>query len=341
MKISFIITSLNCGGAERVVSALASELIKRHEISIILLSDDPIFYPLDPSIRLIQLDLYKPTHSFKDKLFSNFHRIYTLYNTIKKENSDVFVSFMTQTNILSIISAKLANKKIIVSERSDYNFLQNRYWRIFRRVFYPLANKIILQSHQEAQFYKNAAVIANPITIQCPTLDKEKIILAVGRLDENKGFDRLIKACRNLPSEWKVVIIGEGAQKDTLQSLINSLHINALILPYTSNIAQYYAKASIFVLSSHKEGMPNVLLEAMACGCACICFEYSKAIYEIIDTNNGIVVKNIEELAVQLSNLISNPAKMHTLQQHAQQIKHRYNTHTISTQWEKVICDID
>jgi GalNAc-alpha-(1->4)-GalNAc-alpha-(1->3)-diNAcBac-PP-undecaprenol alpha-1,4-N-acetyl-D-galactosaminyltransferase len=140
----------------------------------------------------------------------------------------------------------------------------------------------------------------------------EKNILAVGRLNRLKGFDRLIKAFSHLDQkDWKLAIIGEGSERNNLENLIYDLNLEAYIsMPgRTKAIEKWYKKSAIFVLSSRIEGFPNVLCEAMAYGCACVSFDCIAGPNEIItDKVDGYLVKNgdINALTAKMDFLINN-----------------------------------
>jgi GalNAc-alpha-(1->4)-GalNAc-alpha-(1->3)-diNAcBac-PP-undecaprenol alpha-1,4-N-acetyl-D-galactosaminyltransferase len=345
MKILFIIASLGSGGAERVLSNLANSLSKRHDITIATFSNEDPFYTLNKRVTHIKLDLLKVSSSKLESIKNNFNRFSELVRTIKRVDADVNISFMTQTNILAILASKLIGKKIIISERIAYDFQQSKSVKLSRRIIYPFSDYLITQTMMDSEnynFLKRLNVIYNPIFMKNIKTQKEKIILAVGRLNVQKGFDLLIETFATLNSNnWRLIIAGDGVEKENLLHLIKSLKLNNVeLIGKRKDIFEWYAKSSIFVLSSKKEGFPNVLLEAMASGCAVVSFDCPYGPSEIIiDKKNGLLVKNQErdELRNAMQKLIDNSSLREELAREALKVKELYAMSKIVEQWEVVI----
>jgi GalNAc-alpha-(1->4)-GalNAc-alpha-(1->3)-diNAcBac-PP-undecaprenol alpha-1,4-N-acetyl-D-galactosaminyltransferase len=348
MKIIFIISSLDGGGAERVLSILANELVKENEVNIILLSNSKIFYNLDEKIKITNANLYNESNSIFKAIINNITRIMTLKKMIQNNNPDIVISFMTQVNILSIISAKLAKKKIIVSERINYNFLKSKIWRILRYLTYRFSDALVVQSNFDKQkyyFYKNVQKIHNPLVIKEQIIKKENIILAVGRLDKQKGFDRLIEIYSRLKTNWKLYIAGDGEEKNSLLTLIEKkdLQEKVFLIGRKKDIEKYYAKASIFTLTSYIEGFPNVLVEAMAYRCAVISFDILTGPSEIIDNGeNGFLVEDnhLESYINKLQLLIDNDSVREEMAMEATKIKEKLAIETIVNEWKNLIKEV-
>ena len=349
MKITFIITSLGSGGAERVVSLLANNFIKTYEVSILLLSNDEIFYDFDKNISIKKLNLYAPTTSMYQKLTNNFNRLKKLKQAISIENPDIVISFMTQTNILSIIASRLAKKKLIISERINYNFLKSKVWRVLRKVIYRYANALVVQSEYDKKKYNfcsNVKIIFNPLEIKnIQSQQREQFILAVGRLDFQKGFDRLIEIYKNLNTSWKLLIAGEGSEREILEKLVlkNGLENKIVFIGKKKNIEEYYSKASIFTLTSRIEGFPNVLVEAMGYGCACIAYDCLTGPRDIIeDGKNGFLIPDgdVEEYTNKLQKLIDDEELREKFSKEAKKIVKKLEVSKITEQWDKLIKEV-
>ena len=348
MKILFIITSLGSGGAERVMSLLANKFSEKNEVIIITLSADRIFYKLDAKINIKQLSLYSPTSSMFDKLTNNFKRIKQIQKEIKTINPDIVISFMTQTNILSIISSKLLKKPIIISERINYDFLKSKVWKFLRKIIYRFSDGLIVQSNydkQKYQFVNNVKVIFNPLQIKNIKNERKNIILAVGRLDYQKGFDRLIKIYSRLRTDWPLIIVGEGNERKNLINLIKELNLEnkVFLVGRKQNIEEYYSKAKIFTLSSRMEGFPNVLAEAMAYGCACISFDCLTGPSDIIKNNqNGFLIEdnNENEYLEKLQILIDNQEIREKFSKNGKNIISKLDIKKIANEWMNFIKEI-
>jgi GalNAc-alpha-(1->4)-GalNAc-alpha-(1->3)-diNAcBac-PP-undecaprenol alpha-1,4-N-acetyl-D-galactosaminyltransferase len=255
---------------------------------------------------------------------------------------------MTETNIISTIGCRIINKPIIIAERISYDFLKSRVWVSLRKLVYRFSNVLIVQTRYDQEKYNrlaNTFVINNPLNLKemIPNNREEKNILAVGRLNRQKGFDRLIKAFLHLDQkDWKLAIIGEGSERSNLEKLIYDLNLKDFIsMPgKTEAIEKWYKKSSIFVLSSRIEGFPNVLCEAMAYGCACVSFDCIAGPNEIItDKIDGYLVKNgdINALSARMNFLINNPEERRRIGKEAMKISNRLNIDSIMRKWDKII----
>ncbi len=353
MKIAFTISSLGSGGAERVLSLMANYWAqKNYNIIVITLDNSAPFYLLEDGIKVEPLSLLKNSVSVFNAIASNIKRIKIIRKKLIEIDPDIVISFMTETNIISTISCRIISKPIIIAERISYDFLKSRIWVSLRKLVYRFSNALIVQTRYDKEKYhrlSNTFVINNPLNFKEMILNtnrEEKNILAVGRLNRQKGFDRLIKAYSNLDQkDWKLAIIGEGSERNNLEKLIFDLNLEDYIsMPgRTKSIEKWYKKSSIFVLSSRIEGFPNVLCEAMAYGCACVSFDCIAGPNEIItDKVDGYLVKNgdINALAEKMDFLINNPEDRRRIGKEAMKIRDRLNIDSIMSKWDKIIKNI-
>ena len=349
MKIAFIISSLDSGGAERVLSLMANYWVqKNYRIIIITLGNSTPFYPLEDGIQIEQLSLLKNSVSVLNAIANNIERINVISKRLIKIDPDIVISFMTETNIISTIGCRIINKPIIIAERISYDFLVSRVWVILRKLVYRFSNALVVQTRYDQQKYQrltNTFVINNPLNLREMIRDnrEEKNILAVGRLNRQKGFDRLIEAFSHLDhKDWALTIIGEGSERKNLEKLIKDLSLeDDISMPgRTETIEKWYQKSPIFVLSSRMEGFPNVLCEAMAYGCACVSFDCIAGPNEIItDKIDGYLVKNgdIHALSTRINLLINNAEERRRISKEAMKISDRLNIDSIMGQWDKII----
>jgi GalNAc-alpha-(1->4)-GalNAc-alpha-(1->3)-diNAcBac-PP-undecaprenol alpha-1,4-N-acetyl-D-galactosaminyltransferase len=349
VKIAFIISSLDSGGAERVLSLMANYWVqKNYRIIIITLGNSTPFYSLEDGIKIERLSLLKNSVSVFDAIANNIERIKVIRKRLIKIDPDIVISFMTETNIISTIGCRIINKPIIIAERISYDFLASRVWGSLRKLVYRFSDALIVQTRYDQDKYHriaNTFVINNPLNIKemIPNNREEKNILAVGRLNRQKGFDRLIEAFSHLDhKDWTLTIIGEGSERKNLEKLIKDLSLADYIsMPgRTETIEKWYQKSPIFVLSSRMEGFPNVLCEAMAYGCACVSFDCIAGPNEIItDKIDGYLVKNgdIHALSTRINLLINNAEERRRIGKEAMKISDRLNIDSIMGQWDKII----
>jgi glycosyltransferase involved in cell wall biosynthesis len=297
LKLCIVIYGLGAGGAERVTSVLSRELVQRGwRVTIVTIAGNGDYYPLHPAIRRRSLRLAGETANAGDALRQNVVRIRALRSVLSDERPDVALGMMASTGVLTILASLGLGVHVVVSERIHPPAVPlGRVWEMARRLVYPLADRVIaltdesrcwLESHAP---FSRVSVIPNAVVLPLPAAEPRvppdrivdagsNVLLAVGRLDRQKGFDVLIDAfasiARRFP-EWVVVIIGEGGERAALEERVRTLGLgDRVLLPgRAGNVADWYARADLYVLSSRFEGFPNTLVEAMAHGCPVVSFD--------------------------------------------------------------------
>ncbi|HFU76190.1 MAG TPA: glycosyltransferase family 4 protein [Arcobacter sp.] len=350
MKIVLVISSLTSGGAERVLTTLANYWSEKGwDVTILaILSHDQGFYKLHKNIEVQSLDI-----RYKNPILNTFWYLYGIRKIVKTINPNYIVSFISAVNIYTLLSLIGLKKTVVISERNYYNVLKSKPWRLLRRITYPLTKGLVVLSKEDDEYYtyvQNKKMIFNPLLVEnlpkCHLEEKEKLIIAVGTLTEQKGFDRLIKSIVGIEmSDWHVEIIGEGPKREELMTLIHSLELGdkVSLVGRKSNIYEYYKKASIFVLSSRWEGFPNVLAEAMAHGCACIAYDCKTGPSSIIDHgDSGYLVEegNILALNERISEVIFDEKIREKFFFNALKIREVLNVENIAREWESYLISL-
>jgi len=308
-KIMLIVPSLVKGGAERVVSVLSKELSKYYEVYVVIYHN-PIEYEIEGKL----INLETPSGSFWRKIKNTFCRVVKLKRLIRKISPDFIVSFMG--NLQPILTFE----PVIVSIRNNPDFFPLQE-KLFLSTIYKLPNvkKIITCSYGIEKklinnyHLKNTKTIYNPIDLK---LINQKLIaskpfefdyiLAIGRLNRQKGFDNLIKAFAEsaLKNTVKLVILGEGKERKNLEKLITELNLKNQVLLFgkVDNPFIYMKYAKFFISSSRHEGFGNVLLEALACRTPIISTNCETGTSEIIESEeNGLLVPVEDEEALKLA----------------------------------------
>lgn len=349
LKILFVIQGLQSGGAERVVSVLANAFCElSHDVSILLTENNgPSAYYLSEKIKCIDT-----TSSNGNYLLNRIIGVKKLRHIFRQASPDVIISFITRTNISSIIANIGLNSKIIISERNNpLADPKNKIIRMIRDILYPISDGIVFQTEFAQNCFgkrtiRKSKVIFNPLTSQVNDIakdsEREKKIIAVCRLFEQKNVQLLIKSFykvyKDFP-EYRVEIYGDGIEKDNLQKIINNLGLNdkVRLMGRTNKPLEIMAKSSIFVLPSNYEGMPNALIEAMSMGCACISTDApaygARAVIQ--NRHNGILVEvgNESEMACALSELIKNDDFRKKIGCNAEKISKMLDVKNITQQW--------
>ena len=293
MKLLFVITSLENGGAERVCASLANYFSKENEVEILYFSGE-IFYQINSKVKLNKFTRNSRIPRLAAKLLA-----------IRKhaKDADCVISFMDSTNILSIIATAFLGRKLIISEHSAHDFVGLK-WRVLRRIFYPFASALTVLNKSDFSYYsfvKNKAIIYNP-SIFKPSFggQKEKLIIFVGRLEPVKGCDIFLRALALLGlDDFKVLVLGDGSQKKSLQSLSEKLGLKNLeFLGSVSDIQNYYKKAKIIVSSSRFEGLGNALIESAFFDCIRVATPTAGALELLEDGKNGFISSDFSEQAL-------------------------------------------
>lgn len=358
-KIAFVIHNLGSGGAERVVSLLANHLVKSYQVTIITHKRRRPFYELHQDIRIVHCfeDTVRSQNAFES--LRNNWRLYQRVNKIIRDNHiELCIGFMTTSNVLSVLASRSNGIPVMISERNnpeEEKFKLSPLWRFLKKYTYRKADKLIVQNNRIKDLYiktieeERLEVIPNPINPDLrpqPGGDVKNIVLNVGRLERQKAQDTLIRAFANLnPPGWELHIIGDGRQKAYLEGLIDELqmHQKVRLLGKKKDILPFYQKARIFVLSSLYEGFPNVLLEAMQMGKACISTDCPTGPSDIITPGeDGILVPvgDTKELEAALRKLIENPELERELGARAVKATRHYQIENIAAIWEGLIAEL-
>lgn len=238
IPIAFLIGSLSSGGAERVVCTLCNELIKKYDITIITFTHRKPFYVLDDRIKLVScFDEITPSKSVFQSVILNYKLYRSVSNYIKSNEVKIVLSFLTRENLLAIIATKFRGIPVIINERNNpYQANISSFWKYLWKFLYPKADILIVQTEEIKSYFKSFVtqnkirILPNPISRDLTDkrqnqVKKNKIVLNVGRLTEQKSQDLLIRAFASLIKEdWELHIIGEGRKKLEYEQLIKSLN---------------------------------------------------------------------------------------------------------------------
>ncbi|WP_051300154.1 glycosyltransferase family 4 protein [Methylobacter luteus] len=318
-KVVLVIPTMRQGGAERVMSELANAWsTQQHEIHLVLLAKSENFYYINDNVIIHNLGF---SHSgLFIKVFNELKVFFKLRKILKEQKPDFVLSFMSKYNILTILAASYLNVKVFVSDRSNPKKKLPFLISFLRKITYRFADGIIAQTSlaklvlEKNTGNRNVMVIPNPLKAISiyENIEKEKIILNVGRLVNEKGQKYLLEAFKKIKdTEWKIAILGDGPLYDQLKKQAERLGLNdQVIMPGAVNeIDNWLAKASVFAFPSISEGFPNALVEAMAAGLPCVSFDCDAGPRDIIiDGKNGylVPVRDVELLANRLETLINN-----------------------------------
>lgn len=355
-KIAFYIGSLDKGGAERVIVNLAEYFYSQdYEVYVVTKLKEKDEYSLSPAITRIIADITREeeTNSRLGNLYARIRKLRNVWKTIKP---DIIVSFIRKNNVMAIASSRFLKIPVVVSVRSDpKRELQGRVMKNLSLLLFHFADGIVLQTSQARDFFPNSlqkkSVILpnsiNPVFLNIEKVtEKSKEIVAVGRIDKNKNQKMLIDAFSEIAEEypdWCVRLYGDGEETSLLKEFVKEkgLQEQVFFMGQISNVAERIREASIFVLPSKCEGMPNALIEAMTLGVAvistdCPCGGPADLIK---DGKNGILIPVDDQNALKeaLVRLMEDTVYRHKLARNAERITEKLHPDIVNLQWKEYL----
>ncbi|MBO5058160.1 MAG: glycosyltransferase family 4 protein [Prevotella sp.] len=371
MKIAYIYTALTSfGGVDRILTIKANYFAEHMGYDVYIITDSqagrPPVFPLSPKVHHIDLetDFDEQYHYGIIKRFLCYRRLMKRYRqrlekTLYEIKPDI-VSTTCGRDLDFLTEIKDGSKKIgeshiakqycrnfhLMEARGGIYKIVARYWRWKQEKAIKKLDALVVLTNHDAESWKSvkqATVIPNPISItntQTSTC-RNKRVISVGRLSEQKGFDMLIdtwKIVGKKHPDWELNIYGEGELKDSLERKIKDKNISYSLhlCGPAKNITEKYAESSIYVMSSRFEGFGLVLVEAMACGLPCVSFDCPHGPAEIIrNGENGILVENgnIDALAKAIDDLIINEEKRIAMGKKSHELVQKYSQGNIMKMW--------
>ena len=353
-RIIFLISELNYGGTQKTVIKLVEKLIKDNFfIDIVTFEKTKNEFLKNDKINYIPLDLFTKSKNKVFGILNNINRVLLVRKIFKKKQESIVICFLPSTNIIGLIANFFLKNKIIISERNDTkNQPIGRIWSILRIVFYRFSNIVVCNSKQSLG-YLNTFVpkeklkyIPNHIDIKKDLrTSPKKIILSIGRMHLQKGFDILINGFNQSYAYkygWKLVLIGNGPEKKNLLKLVNKLNLEKYVKFYNfRKPIKWYKRSGIFALLSRYEGTPNVVLEASSFKLPIIVSKGTGGALDfIINNKTGLIIKNNSpnEVSKKINKLIQNATLRKKLGVNAfEKIKNISNYETIYAYWKEII----
>lgn len=376
MKILYCTHSTyNPGGMERVLLNKVTYLsqLPGWEVSIVTTDQHhrPPFYPFPEKVRMTDLDInysddndkgaWKKIFGYLRKRKEHKRKLTAL---LEKERPDIVVSLYPSESSF-IPDIKDGSKKVL--ELHFCKFFRLQYgrkgllgWidklrtrqdeRIVRRF-----DKFVVLTHEDKGYWgnlPNIEVIPNAamqVSESCSDVTNKRVI-AVGRLDYQKGFDRLIEAWEWIQgtgklTDWRLDIFGQGEWKEMLQRMIEEKGVQHSVQIHrpTKQIGEEYVKSSLLVMSSHYEGFPMVMIESMACGLPVVSFDYKCGPKDIIQHGiNGLLVPegDIKALANAMMEVMTDEAYRRMLSRNARKVVDTYSEEAVMARWIRLFTSI-
>lgn len=346
-RICLLIPSMHTGGMERVMSELAAHFCQKPESDVHLVLygiNREIFYTLPEN-----LTVHRPPFAFDNnkRLLSTLKTLWFVRQTVRRLNPDSVLSFGEYWNNFVLLALYGLRYPVYVSDRCQPDKSLGRVQDRLRKMLYPKAAGVIAQTIHAKRIYEsmyrqpNITVIGNPIRSIAPqaTVEREKIVLSVGRLIATKHHDELIRLfVRVRRPDWKLIIVGDDAikqqNKRRLQALIEELGATDCVelAGKRNDVENFYLRSSIFAFTSSSEGFPNVIGEAQSAGLPVVAFDCIAGPSDMIqDGQNGFLVPlfNYELFAERLAALMDDAALRQRMGQAAQQSIRQFSADAI------------
>lgn len=361
-KLFILRPTLGQGGADRVSLTLLQQLSReRFDLSLVLVKKDGVLLEdLPPDVGVYTLDASNVLTAW-----------WPLSRLLKLHQPDVLFSTSSGTNVTAVWARQLARYagRVLLSERNVL-FHGQKTWKrrlmtTFKRLTYERADLVTAVSQGVkddliAELHlppDKIQVVYNPIlTSDLPALADESvdhpwfaestpIILGVGRLVPEKDFATLLRAFALVRAQrpCRLLILGEGNGRTELLQLAQTLGVTPDVdLPgFDKNPFKYMARCTMFVLSSRFEGLPGVLIQAMACGAPVIATDCPSGPSEIItvDGQDGFLtpVGDAQAMVEKILFLLDNPEKREVMGRHGRESAERFRAETVMARYVAAI----
>lgn len=305
MKILFVSGNMGNGGAQRVIAVVANALAEKgHEVLLLLFNRCEGEYFVSEKVKITSLadnyELYKKINPISAMI--------KIRGYLRKEKPAVAVGFIQGGYALFLSSLGMKLKKVASARVDPKKILEYKGLRAeINKLWFQAADAVVLQTESQLEHvrdipWKRKTVIPNPVSEnalqkQLPDYRKKcDTIIMAGRLEVQKNYILAFEALERIQPEFpnvKLIVFGEGSQKESLQKEIIKRKLDNIVLlkGWSQNLMDEFSKADLYILSSDFEGMPNALMEAMACGLPCVSTDCPTGPSALIKNNeNGYLV---------------------------------------------------
>ena len=367
-RITVVSGQLSEGGAERVAIDLCAYLRDTgRTVTLLTLSGKTDTYLPPEGVQRIRLMEGELPSSPLPRAWRLARAVIGVRRRITSQVPDVVVAFVDKVNILVLVSLFGSGIPVVISERVHpaYNPI-GWVWKLARKLVYPLARAVTVQTEQGAEWFRQRSRVTHPIVIAnavrnlsdldissgCNNAHHEALpprpfVLAIGRFTDQKGFDLLLEAFHRsdlVKAGWQMVILGDGPEREALEKQARTLGIrDAVRMPGFTDVGPFLRQADLFVLSSRYEGFPNALMEAMQVGLPCISFDCPSGPCDLIrNEQNGwlIPAQDVAALAEALRRMSANPDLRKRLGSEATRVNDQFSPARIYGKWLALLDDV-
>lgn len=359
MHIAFMIGSFAKGGSERVMSNLIDYFARReHQVTVITQYCKEDEYELNPKARRILSDI-APEEVTGSRIRNFYRRFRKLRNIWKTERPDLILVFIGKNNIMTLLTSWGLHIPVVVSVRAEpHEEYPNRWMRFAARHLFRRATGVVVQTSECKRFFpekiqEKTVILLNPINASFFGVtyegEREHTIVTVGRMDENKNQQLLIRAFAKIADqypEYQLILYGKGEKEEALRTLTRELRLEDRIeFPGVINdVPEKIKKAGVFVLPSYTEGMPNALIEAMIIGLPVISTDCPcGGSADLIDHGiNGLLtpVGDADKMAENLQVMLNDLQKASEMGKKARETADIYREETVYGEWYRYLLGV-
>lgn len=374
--IALVIHALHGGGAERLMSQLANRWSNAgHRVELITLAHTSTdIYSVEPGVTRHGLDLMRPSRGLIAGVRANWQRVRQLRKLLAQLSPDCVLSFCDRMNITTITAALPLSKSLWVAEHSDpsrqHLGLMWETWRqwAYRRLIRRSASGCVVLSESIAATMRNRfpgldiAIIPPAIHLHdCSNTEVQlnvrpgevestsiKQVLSMGRHSPEKNLDGLLQAWREIAKQfpqWRLVLAGDGPEHKKLMALAHELQIDRSVqfAGWVSDPWSLYRQSDLLAMTSHYEGVPVAMLEAMGAGLACVSTPCASTVQDFAAAGGVQLAETTDpsDIARALSVAMADEALREKLAQRGRTLAKRFTWESIGTKWDELLNKLD
>lgn len=358
MKIDLLVYSLAGGGAERVAVNLANGLFERgHTVRILCqTASEKVEYLPIVGVRILNVSGT-----------SLIRRLLALRKQLRLDPPDRLIAVQANAAIEAAISGyRLGLPTIGCEHNTPSRSVRGHFWKFLRPFAYKRLDSVVTLTQGAAKGLaavcdlRTPTVIPNAVRLPLPRTEpvvsvaghfplRAKVLLAAGRFVEAKGFDRLISAFKELATlldSAYLVLLGDGPLRGALEQQVAALGLTERVLMpgRAGNMADWYSRADIYVMTSRWEGLPMVLLECMAHGTPAVVTDFDYGPRDIIQSNvNGLILpdqfdpQSLRTWANEVHRLLTDPTRLECMAKAALDVRDSFSESRILDAWEELL----